>query len=87
MSYIIGSVGVSLSYLAIPEGKWNGLSSFSVNIFGYRNRNDKKYYKDIVKLISKPNTWRYKTAKAALNESYEAAIQELLFFIDNSLIK
>jgi hypothetical protein len=33
------------------------------------------------------NLWGYKTAKSALDESYQAAMQELLFFIDNSLMK
>ncbi len=83
----IGSVGGQFSYGVIPEGKWNGITGFSVNIYDYRKDAEIKFTKDIGKLVSKPNLWGYKTAKSALDESYQAAMQELLFFIDNSLMK
>jgi len=83
----IGSVGGQFSYGVIPEGKWNGITAFAVNIYDYRKNAGTKFTKDIGKLVSKPNLWGYKTAKSALNESYQAAMQELLFFIDNSLMK
>ena len=83
----IGSVGGQFSYGVIPEGKWNGITGFSVNIYDYRKGTEIKFTKDIGKLVSKPNLWGYKTAKSALDESYQAAMQELLFFIDNSLMK
>ncbi len=83
----IGSVGGQFSYGVIPEGKWNGITGFSINIYDYRRNAGTKSAKDIGKLVSKPNLGGYKTAKSALDESYKAAMQELIFFIDNSLMK
>lgn len=83
----IGSVGGQLSYGIIPEGKWNGITGFSINIYDYRKNVATKFTKEIGKLVSKPNLGGYKTAKSALDESYQTAMQELLFFIDNSLMK
>lgn len=83
----VGSVGGQFSYGVIPEGKWNGVAGFSVNLYDYRGNAKAKFTKHIGKLVSKPNLWGYKTAQAALSESYQAALQELLFFIDASLMK
>lgn len=87
MTVGIGSVGGQFSYGIIPESKWNGITGFSINIYDYRKNTGTKSAKDIGKLVSKPNLGGYKTAKSALDESYKAAMQELLFFIDNSLMK
>lgn len=83
----VGAIGGQFTYGVIPEGRWNGITSLSANIYDYRKNAGTKFTKDIGKLASKPNMWGYKTAKSALDESYQAAMQELLFFIDNSLMK
>jgi hypothetical protein len=83
----IGTVGGQFAYGVIPEGKWNGITGFSVNIYDYRRNTGAKFTKDIVKLVSKPNLWGYKTAKNVLEDSYQGAMQELLFFVDNALMK
>jgi hypothetical protein len=83
----IGSVGGNFSYGAIPEGKWNGITAYSVKIYDYRNNHEIKKTKDISKISSKPNMWGYKTAKDCLNISYMEANQEMLFFIDETFMK
>jgi hypothetical protein len=82
----IGSVGGKSSYELIPKGEWNGLVSFYAQIFDTRNDADRKYQKEISEVTSKSNMWGYKTAKSCLNTSYAKANQDLLFFIDNSLL-
>lgn len=83
----IGSVGGNFSYGVIPEGKWNGMTAYSVKIYDYRNNREIKKTKDISKISSKPNMWGYKTAKDCLNISYVEANQEMLFFIDETFMK
>lgn len=83
----IGSVGGNFSYGVIPEGKWNGMTAYSVKIYDYRNNSEIKKTKDISKISSKPNMWGYKTAKDCLNISYMEANQEMLFFIDGTFMK
>lgn len=83
----IGSVGGVFSYGIIPEGKWNGMTAYSVKIYDYRRNQEIKKTKDISKISSKPNIWGYKTAKECLNISYIDANQEMLFFIDETLMK
>ncbi len=83
----IGSVGGNFSYGVIPEGKWNGMTAYSVKIYDCRNNREIKKTKDISKISSKPNMWGYKTAKDCLNISYMEANQEMLFFIDETFMK
>ena len=83
----IGSVGGNFSYGVFPEGKWNGMTAYSVKIYDYRNNLEIKKTKDISKVSSKPNMWGYKTAKDCLNISYMEANQEMLFFIDETFMK
>jgi len=83
----IGSVGGNFSYGIIPEGKWNGMTSYSVKIYDYRNNREIKKTKDISKISSKSNMWGYKTARECLNISYMEANQEMLFFIDETFMK
>jgi len=83
----IGSMGGNFSYGAFPEGKWNGITAYSVKIYDYRNNLEIKKIKDISKIASKPNMWGYKSAKDCLNTSYMEANQELLFFIDDTFMK
>jgi hypothetical protein len=83
----IGSVGGNFSYGVFPEGKWNAITAYAVKIYDYRNNNEIKKVKDIVKTASRPNTGGYRTAKNILNSSYIEANQEMLFFIDETLMK
>ena len=83
----IGSVGGNFSYGVIPEGKWNAVTAYAVKIYDYRNSLDLKKTKDIYKIASKPNMGGYTTAKNILNTTYIEANQELLFFIDETLMK
>ena len=83
----VGTFGGEFGYGIIPEGKWNGVTGFSLNIYDNRNKETKKYSNNIGKIISLPNTYGYKTAKAALDKSYKQTMQDLLMYIDNALMK
>ena len=83
----IGSVGGSFSWGAMPEGKWNAVTGYSVKVYDYRNGAKIKKNKDIGKSASKPNNRGYKTAKNILNTTYINANQELFFFIDECLME
>lgn len=83
----IGSVGGNFSYGVFPEGKWNAVTAYAVKIYDYRNDNEIKKVKDILKTASRPNTGGYITAKNILNSSFIEANQEMLFFIDETLMK
>tara|TARA_B100000315_G_scaffold110447_1_gene101285 strand:- start:612 stop:1202 length:591 start_codon:yes stop_codon:yes gene_type:complete len=83
----VGTFGGDFGYGIIPEGKWNGITGFSINIYDGRNNNSSKVTKNIGNVVSLPNMWGYKTARNALDKSYKQSMQELLFFIDNSLMK
>lgn len=81
----IGTFGGTFVSGIIPEGVWNGLTGFVVSIYDNRNGQNHKFQRTMRQLVSKPNMWGYTTADAALRESYQNAIQELLFFVDDSL--
>ncbi|OBX25266.1 hypothetical protein LX77_02960 [Gelidibacter algens] len=83
----IGSVGGQFSWGIFPEGKWNATTGYSIKIYDYRDINDNKFSKEIGKIVSRPNTGGYRTAKNILNNSYIEANQELFSFIDNSLME
>jgi hypothetical protein len=83
----IGSVGGNFAFGLFPEGKWNAVTAYSVKLFDFRNNKEVKKTKDIYKIASKPNMGGYITAKNILNTCYVEAIQEMLFFIDESLMK
>lgn len=83
----IGSVGGNFSYGIFPEGKWNAVTAYAIKIYDFRGNLDVKKTKDIYKIASKPNMGGYITAKNILNTTYIEANQELLFFIDESLMK
>jgi len=83
----IGNVGGKFSWGIIPEGKWNALTGYNLNIYDYRNENEKKFTHNIGKIVSRPNTGGYWTAKNILNSSYIQANQELFLLIDNSLME
>lgn len=83
----IGSVGGNFSYGFFPEGKWNAVTAYAIKIYNYKNDRDIRKVKDIVKTASRPNTGGYITAKNILNSSFIEANQEMLFFIDETLMK
>lgn len=83
----IGSVGGNFSYGVFPEGKWNAITAYAVKLYDYRNNSEIKKVKEIVRTASRPNTGGYITAKNILNSSYIEANQEMLFFIDETLMK
>lgn len=83
----IGSVGGQFSWGIFPEGKWNATTGYSIKIYDYRDNKDNKFSKEIGKIVSRPNTGGYRTAKNILNSSYIEANKELFSFIDNSLME
>jgi hypothetical protein len=83
----IGSVGGLFSWGVFPEGKWNATTGYSIKVYDYRDDNENKFSKEIGKIVSRPNTGGYKTAKNILNSSYIEANKELFSFIDNSLME
>ncbi len=83
----IGSIGGEFGWGAIPEGKWNAVTGYSIKIYDYSNGLDLKSTKDIGKIASRPNTGGYRTAKNILNSTYIAANQELFFFVDECFME
>lgn len=82
----IGMVGGNFAFGVIPEGKWNAVTAYAVKIYDNRKGAEVKKTKDIYRIASRPNTGGYTTAKNILNTTYIEANQELLFFIDESLM-
>lgn len=82
----IGGVGGDLSLLVFAEGKWNAITAYSIKIYDYREDKEDKISKDISKTSSKSNIWGYKSAIDCLAKTYSEAIQEMLFFIDDTLM-
>ena len=78
----IGSIGGSFSYGIIPKGKWNAITAYYLRLYDYRNGKTEKLTTSISKIASRPNMWGYRSAQDCLNETYMAANQDLLFFID-----
>lgn len=83
----IGNVNGNFSYAVFPEGKWNAITSYAVKIYDYRKGKEIKKTKEIYKTASKPNIGGYLTAKNILNTTYLEATQELLLFIDDTLME
>ncbi|MFV0156451.1 hypothetical protein OBK03_11835 [Empedobacter falsenii] len=83
----IGVMGGNLNYSIFPSGKWNAVTNYYVKIYDERNNANSKYEKEILKVASKSNTGGYGSAKKILFQTYNEAIQDLLFFLDNSLMK
>ena len=80
-------IGLNLAVAAFPEGKWNAVTAYSIKMYDYRSGKQIKATKDIQKVASKSNTGGYRTARNILNSTYMEANQELLFFIDESLMR
>lgn len=83
----IGSVGGTFVVGAIPEGVWNGLAGVVVTVVDRRTVSSSTKTQSISKLVSKPNTFGYKTARAALADSFHQSIADLLLFVDASLAR
>lgn len=82
----IGKFGGTFYYGVIPEGRWNGVVGLSVNVFDYRKSNEKKFSRNIGKLVSQANLFGYATAKHVLLESYQATMIELTSLIESWLL-
>jgi len=83
----IGSLNSNIAYAVFAEGKWNAVTAYSVKIYDFRNNSELKKTKEICKIASKSNMGGYITAKNILNTTYIEANQEMLFFIDETLMK
>ncbi len=77
----IGMVSGHFSTMIFPKGQWNAITAYYVQI----TTGDKIFTKEISNIASKPNLLGYKSARNALNETYNKSNQELLFFIDEQL--
>ncbi|KKX47963.1 hypothetical protein [Sphingobacterium sp. IITKGP-BTPF85] len=77
----IGMVGGSLSTMILPKGMWNASTTFYTEITDRKKSNKET----ISNIGSQDNIWGYKSARKALNESYNKSLQQLLFFIDQNI--
>jgi uncharacterized lipoprotein YajG len=83
----IGSVnGKTFVFNGVADGKWNGITGISVNLYDNRNSQSKKYTKRISNVVTKPNTGGYSTARKALQQSFQNVMNNLDSFIDQSLM-
>ncbi len=87
VSLSVGSFGGTFFYGIMPEGVWNGVTGFSVNLFDKRNNQNTKSSQNIGKVVSMSNLMGYSTAKQALFQSYAVVMNETANFIENSLMK
>lgn len=78
----IGNIGGNFSWGAMPEGRWNAVTGYSVRVYDYRNGLEITNNKTIGKIASRPNTGGFRTAKNILNSTYINANQDMFFFID-----
>lgn len=77
----IGQVGGEFSWGLFPSSEWHGLVGIAVTI----TKNGQSTSRSIAKVNSKSNNAGFKTAKNMLTTSYMQAVQEMLFFIDETL--
>lgn len=80
----IGSVGGEFSWGVMPEGKWNALTGFRVEVIDNRVQS-KTTQRIIQKMESRPNMGGYRTAKNALDVTFSGAIGDLVFLMDEFL--
>lgn len=83
----LGIMGGNLSYGVFPSGKWNAVTNYYLKLYDERNDANLKFEKEILRISSKGNTGGFTTAKNILSQTYNESIQELLFFLDSSLMK
>jgi hypothetical protein len=84
---IEASAGLGLSNgipvpVVVPAGKWNGVTVFGVTLFDKRAGKDVKLASTIDRVISKSNTWGYRSGNQAMRESFEEAANALLAYFD-----
>ncbi|MBC8180043.1 hypothetical protein H8E88_02860 [candidate division KSB1 bacterium] len=77
--------GKPFTFSGVSDGKWNGITGFTVILYDNRS-GEKKYSKNIAQVISKPNVGGYKTAQKSLQDSFQSAMNSLVTFIDQSLL-
>ncbi len=87
ISPAIGSVGGTFVIGVIPEGVWNGLAGFVVTVIDRRAATASSKTASISKLVSKSNTFGYKTAREALEESFRQTVADVLLFVDASVAR
>ena len=80
----IGSVGGEFSWGVMPEGKWNALTGFRVELIDNRNQS-RTTQRVIQKMESRPNMGGYRTARNALDVTFSGAIGDMVFLIDEAL--
>ena len=83
----IGTVGGLFVLGAVPEGRWNGVSGFVVTVMDRRSGSYEPETQVVSKVISKPNTRGYRTAREALEEAFQGSITELLLLLDVALAR
>lgn len=83
----IGQVGGRLSYMVVPEGKWNGVTAFTVSLVDCRASACANHATAIEKVVSQPNTWGYRTAEAVLSQSFTHASQDMLLWVDTRVLR
>lgn len=83
----IGSInGQPFVFSGVADGKWNGLTGLGVMLYDYRD-GENKYTKEISDVVSKPNTGGYSTARNALQEAFQNAMNGVASFLDQSLME
>jgi hypothetical protein len=83
----IGTIGGTFVVGAIPEGMWNGLAGLVVTVIDRRAPSSTVTSHPVSKLVSKSNTFGYKTARDALAEAFQETTRELLLVVDASLAR
>lgn len=78
----IGIIGGNIGSFIFPKGKWNAITAFTCTII----KSNKKESKDFSNVSSKDNLWGYKSSRKALEETYSSTINQLLLYIEDSLI-
>lgn len=83
----IGSVGGDFSYGIFPEAQWNAVTAYFIRSFDMRGGDVVKKSREISKSSSVPNGFGYKSARKALDETFNKANSDLFFFLDEALSK
>lgn len=87
VSSAIGNAGGNFNWGELPKNRWNSVTGYHVVIDDFRNNALSTQTRDIANIVSRPNIGGSLTAKKALNEAYQEANRELLYFIENSFTK
>ena len=78
----VGMIGGNIGSFIFPKGKWNAITAVTCTII----KSNKKESKDFSNVSSKDNLWGYKSSRKALEETYLSTINQLLLYIEDSLI-